>query len=94
MPLPFALLALLGAVMVMSTEGLEWTKPEEFFAAAVGCYVVANGGGLDDFILEAHHAERMSAQLRLSDQSPAFRAVPRTPRRVVSAAVCVTLTLL
>lgn len=93
-PLPFALLALLGTVMVVGTEGLEWARPKEFFAAAVGRDVVTNGCSFDDFILEAHDAEGMGAQLRFPDQSPTLGAVPRAPRYVVSVALCVTLSLL
>lgn len=93
-PLPVALLALLGTVMVMSAEGLEWTGPKEFFAAAVGCHVVANRCSFDNLILEAHDAEGMGAQLRFPDQSPTLGAVPRAPGRIVSAAICITLSLL
>lgn len=92
-PLPAALLALLGTVMVVGAETLEWTRPKEFFAAAVGRDVVTNGCSFDDLILKAHDAQGMSAQLRLSDRSPTLGAIPRSPGRVISASIGIALAL-
>ncbi|WP_210252362.1 hypothetical protein [Sinorhizobium medicae] len=77
----------------MSTEALEWARPKEFFAAAVGRDVVTNGCSFDDLILKAHDAQGMSAQLRFSDRSPTLGAVPGAPGRIVSAVICITLSL-
>lgn len=80
--------------MVVGAEGLEWTRPKEFFATAVGCHVVTYGSGFDDLIIEAHDAQRMSAQLRLSNRSPALGAVPGAPGRIVSGSIGIALALL
>lgn len=72
---------------------MEWTTPEQRLFSSVRRHVVTYRGRLDDLILKAHRAKRISAKLRLAYDLPPGRAVPRSPRCVIALAIRVMLAL-
>jgi len=89
-----SLFALLGAVVMVLAEALEWTGPKKFFVPAMGLDVVTNVGWCHDLVDDAHGAERLGAKLVVPYAPPAGSLIPCSPRHLGPRPVGISLALL